>query len=126
MDAKAGCELGFRFVAPNAQTLEIAEALRESSDQDERLVAATAIEVGELSRKTMADLHNAVEHRGHCDLAPYFDRDMTRASEAANRLLSATSADAKLLAKCVIDQAAAIADSRNAFLEEARRSSKPR
>lgn len=119
MKSKPGYRLSFKFAAPDEKTAAIAQSLCKSADPDERLVAETAIEVGELSRKTLADLENAFNPRGgECDLAAYFDRDMTRATEAATRLLRDASDDVKLLAQCVIDQAEAIAGSRKAFLDE--------
>lgn len=63
MQSQREFKLDFRFVIPNETTLAVAQSLCKSADSDERLVAETAIEVGELSRKTGSELENVVEHR---------------------------------------------------------------
>lgn len=118
MEAKPGYRLKFTFVALNQQDRTIAQKLLQSTDSDERLLADAAIDVSDIAHKTSADIQNR-----HCDVKPYLDRDMTEATAAAHRLSNSTNPEIQRLAKCVLDQADAIAESRKWFFAEMKRSS---
>jgi len=118
---ESACKMSFEFVTMSSHTLEIARRLRNSTDADSRLLGETVIDVSELSGETQRLLAQAAKKDGTCDLTPYFDRDMSRAVEAANRLIQSNDSDLRDVSRCVLDQAKAIAASRTSFLDDVRR-----
>lgn len=121
MTDEYACKMSFEFVTMSPHTLEIARRLRSSADSDQRLLGETVIEVSELSGETQRLLTQAFEKEVGCDLTPYFNRDMAAAVKAANRLIQSSDSDLRDISRCVLDQAKAIAVSRDSFLDDVRR-----
>jgi len=113
--------LDLQFIVPEASLLDFARQQLDSADQDCRDVAKALLDTTDVTVRTKDTLAENIDRKQPLDLAPYFDHWIGDAIEAAQRLLSSETQEARNMAKCLIEQSQAIAASKESFLKEAKR-----
>ena len=107
----------FDFLIPADFLLEFARNSHNAQNEDLRAVAKAVLD----ATHEATTVQKAIAANGKVDLAPYFDFWFGDAIEAANRLIDSDDENTRYLAKCVIGQQKAVADSKESFLREMKR-----
>ena len=106
--------ISFKFTVPGDEVLTAAQKMAASTNQDERAVGSTVVDLTEETERSMAAVAD-VASKDTYDLGVYFDYKFGDSLDAAKRLASSDDKEVRYFAEFLISQYGTIVASKAAF-----------